>query len=76
MDNQQRIIRIVAEQNGFLESDITPEKDLFGDLAFDSLDFVETIMAVEDEFEREIPDVVAEKFRTVQDIINHVNAAA
>ncbi|MEF9942919.1 MAG: acyl carrier protein [Burkholderiaceae bacterium] len=75
MDNiEQRVKKIVAEQLGVNEADIKNESAFVEDLGADSLDTVELVMALEDEFETEIPDEQAEKIRTVQQAIDFVNA--
>lgn len=75
MDNiEQRVKKIVAEQLGVNEADIKNESAFVEDLGADSLDTVELVMALEDEFETEIPDEQAEKLRTVQQAIDFVLA--
>jgi len=75
MDNiEQRVKKIVAEQLGVNEADIKNESAFVEDLGADSLDTVELVMALEDEFETEIPDEQAEKIRTVQQAIDYVVA--
>lgn len=75
MDNiEQRVKKIVAEQLGVNEADIKNESAFVEDLGADSLDTVELVMALEDEFETEIPDEQAEKIRTVQQAIDFVLA--
>lgn len=71
---QQRVIQIVAEQLGVNANEVTPEKSFVTDLGADSLDTVELVMALEEEFEIEIPDEVAEKITTVQQAIDHIQA--
>jgi acyl carrier protein len=71
---EQRVKKIVAEQLGVNEADIKNESAFVDDLGADSLDTVELVMALEDEFECEIPDEEAEKIRTVQQAIEYVNA--
>ncbi len=73
MDNiEQRVKKIVAEQLGVNEADIKTESSFIDDLGADSLDTVELVMALEDEFETEIPDEEAEKITTVQQAIDYV----
>lgn len=68
-----KVVEIVADQLG-LDSidDITPETSLMKDLEADSLDAVEIIMALEDEFDIEVPDEDAEKFKNIGDIANYI----
>lgn len=75
MDNiVERVKKIVAEQLGVNEADIKNESSFVDDLGADSLDTVELVMALEEEFECEIPDEEAEKITTVQQAIDYVNA--
>lgn len=67
-----KICEIIAEQLGSDPSEITMETSLMKDLEADSLDAVEIIMAIEDEYGIEIPDEEAEKFETVGSIVNYV----
>jgi len=69
-DIESRVKKIVAEQLGVAESDIKNESSFVDDLGADSLDTVELVMALEDEFEMEIPDAQAEKITTVQQAID------
>jgi len=62
-DIEQRVKKIVAEQLGVAEADIKTESSFVDDLGADSLDTVELVMALEDEFEMEIPDEQAEKLQ-------------
>ena len=64
--------KIVVEQLGVDESEVTPEASFIDDLGADSLDIVELIMAMEDEFGIEIPDDVAEKITTVGDAVEYI----
>jgi acyl carrier protein len=74
MENiEQRVKKIVAEQLGVSEADIKTESSFVDDLGADSLDTVELVMALEEEFECEIPDEEAEKITTVQQAIDYVN---
>ncbi|CAG0927024.1 MAG: Acyl carrier protein [Rhodocyclaceae bacterium] len=75
MENiEQRVKKIVAEQLGVNESEIKTESSFVDDLGADSLDTVELVMALEEEFECEIPDEEAEKITTVQQAIDYINA--
>lgn len=67
-----KIKEIIAEQLGVEEDVITTETNLMKDLEADSLDAVEIIMAIEDEYDIEVPDEDAEKFQTVTDIVKYV----
>ncbi|MDD5177347.1 MAG: acyl carrier protein [Sterolibacterium sp.] len=74
MENiEQRVKKIVAEQLGVNESEIKNESSFVDDLGADSLDTVELVMALEEEFECEIPDEEAEKITSVQQAIDYVN---
>jgi acyl carrier protein len=68
----QRLKEIIAEQLGISEEEIVPEASFVDDLGADSLDLVELIMALEEEFDMEISDEEAEKIQTVQDAINYI----
>ena len=75
MDNiEQRVRKIVAEQLGVNEADIKNESSFVDDLCADSLDTVELVMALEDEFGTEIPDEEAEKITSVQQAIDYVRS--
>lgn len=74
-DIQAQITKIVAEQLGVEEGEITNESSFVDDLGADSLDTVELVMALEEEFGCEIPDDDAEKITTVQQAIDYVNKA-
>jgi acyl carrier protein len=65
--------KIVAEQLGVKEDEVRTEASFVDDLGADSLDTVELVMALEEEFETEIPDEEAEKITTVQLAINYIN---
>jgi acyl carrier protein len=73
-DIEQRVKKIVAEQLGVAEVDIKIESSFVDDLGADSLDTVELVMALEDEFEMEIPDEQAEKITTVKQAIDYATA--
>ncbi len=72
MNVEQKVTQIVAEQLGLSEEDIISDSALIDDLGADSLDIVELIMALEEEFEMEIPDEDAEKISKVSDIIDYI----
>jgi len=69
---QARVKEIVWEQLGVSEEEVTPEASFIEDLGADSLDIVELVMALEEEYELEISDEDAEKIKTVQDVINYI----
>lgn len=71
---EERVKKIVCEQLGAKEEDVTPQASFVDDLGADSLDTVELVMALEEEFETEIPDEEAEKLSSVQDAIDYINA--
>jgi acyl carrier protein len=71
---EQRVRAIIADQLGLSEEEVTDDKKFIEDLGADSLDIVELIMAMEEEFQTEIPDEEAEKIRTVGDAIAYVRA--
>ncbi|MBE9532694.1 MAG: acyl carrier protein [Methyloprofundus sp.] len=70
---EERVKKIVAEQLG-VKDDIANDSSFVDDLGADSLDTVELVMALEEEFECEIPDDDAEKITTVQQAVDYVNA--
>ena len=70
----ERVKKIVIEQLGVKEEEVTNTASFVDDLGADSLDTVELVMALEEEFECEIPDEEAEKITTVQQAIDYVNA--
>lgn len=70
----ERVKKIVIEQLGVKEEEVTNEASFVEDLGADSLDTVELVMALEEEFECEIPDEEAEKITTVQQAVDYVNA--
>ena len=70
----ERVKKIVIEQLGVKEDEVKSAASFVDDLGADSLDTVELVMALEEEFECEIPDEEAEKITTVQQAIDYVNA--
>ena len=73
-DIEERVKKIVAEQLGANEADVKLESSFVDDLGADSLDTVELVMALEEEFECEIPDEDAEKITTVLQAVDYINA--
>jgi acyl carrier protein len=71
---EERVKKIVAEQLGVKAEEVTNEASFVDDLGADSLDTVELVMALEEEFETEIPDEEAEKISTVQTAIDYITA--
>ena len=72
-DIEQRVKKIVAEQLGTKEADVKNTSSFVDDLGADSLDTVELVMALEEEFDCEIPDEEAEKITTVQQAVDYIN---
>ena len=70
---EDRVKKIVAEQLGVKEEEVKAEASFVDDLGADSLDTVELVMALEEEFETEMPDEEAEKITTVQLAIDYIN---
>ena len=70
--NQDQIIKMIADQLQIDEEQVKPDASFMDDLGADSLDTVELIMALEEEFDIEIPDSEAEKIRTVQQALNYL----
>jgi acyl carrier protein len=70
---EAKVKSIIAEQLGVGEDEIKPESSFIEDLGADSLDIVELVMAMEEEFEVEIPDEEAENIKSVGDAINYIN---
>ena len=70
---EDRVKKIVAEQLGVKEDEVRTEASFVDDLGADSLDTVELVMALEEEFETEIPDEEAEKITTVQLACDYIN---
>ena len=68
----EKLKGIIVDQLGVEEGAVKPEATFVEDLSADSLDIVELVMAIEEEFELEIPDQAAESIVTVQDVINYI----
>lgn len=73
MTTQERVIKVIIEELGVKEKEVKPESIFIEDLGADSLDTVELIMALEEEFGIEIPDDDAEKAKTVGDVITYID---
>ncbi len=71
---EERVIKLVCEQLGVKEEEVTSEASFVEDLGADSLDTVELVMALEEEFETEIPDEDAEKITTVKGAMEYIEA--
>jgi len=69
---EERVKKILVEQLGVKEDEVVPEASFVDDLGADSLDTVELVMALEEEFETEIPDEDAEKITTVKEAIDYI----
>ena len=72
MSIEDKIISIIAEKLNLSKDQVKPEASFVDDLGADSLDLVELVMAMEEEFGMEVPDEDAEKLRTVKDVIEYV----
>jgi len=70
----EKVKQIIVEQLGVDEGEVTPSASFVDDLGADSLDTVELVMALEEEFETEIPDEEAEKITTVQQAVDYIKA--
>jgi acyl carrier protein len=73
-DIVERVKKVIVDQLGVKESDVVPEASFIEDLGADSLDTVELVMALEEEFGTEIPDEDAEKITTVQKAVDYIQA--
>ncbi|GIW41225.1 MAG: acyl carrier protein [Candidatus Binatia bacterium] len=71
---EARVKEIICEQLDLKEDEVRPESAFIEDLGADSLDIVELVMALEEEYDVEISDEDAEKIRTVQDVIDYIEA--
>jgi len=72
MNVEEQVKNIIIEQLGVSAGEIVPEASFVDDLGADSLDLVELVMVLEEEFGKEIPDEDAEKIQTVQDATNYI----
>ena len=72
MSLEDRVSAIIVEQLGVTKEEVTPKASFIDDLGADSLDIVEFVMAMEEEFDIEIPDDDAEKIQTIEDVIAYV----
>ncbi len=68
----EKVKKIIVEQLGVAETSVTMEASFIDDLGADSLDIVELIMALEEEFDMEIPDEDAEKIVSVSDVVDYI----
>ncbi len=73
-DVESRVREIISEQLGVAANEVTPEASFIEDLGADSLDIVELVMALEEEYGMEISDEEAEKIRTVKDVVDYIQA--
>jgi len=71
----EKIRAILAEQLDVAEDEITMESSIAEDLGADSLDVVDLIMSIEDEFDLEVPDTEVENIKTVGDVVNYIESA-
>ncbi|MBE1301106.1 MAG: acyl carrier protein [Alteromonadaceae bacterium] len=74
MSIEDRVTKIIVEQLGVKEDEVKSEASFVDDLGADSLDTVELVMALEEEFDTEIPDEEAEKITTVQSAVDYIKA--
>ena len=71
---EERVRKLVCEQLGVKEDEVTPDASFVEDLGADSLDTVELVMALEEKFETEIPDEEAEKITTMKEAVDYIEA--
>jgi acyl carrier protein len=76
MGLEDRVTEIIVEQLGVSKEEVVPEASFIDDLGADSLDIVELVMAMEEEFDIEIPDEDAEKIQTISDAISYIRERA
>ena len=76
MGLEDRVTEIIVEQLGVSKEEVVPEASFIDDLGADSLDIVELVMAMEEEFDIEIPDEDAEKIQTISDAISYMRGRA
>jgi acyl carrier protein len=69
---EKKVRQIICEQLGVSDTEVTPEASFIEDLGADSLDIVELVMALEEEYDMEITDEEAEKIRVVQDVVTYI----
>lgn len=74
MSIEEKVKNIIVEQLGVDIESVTPEASFIDDLGADSLDIVELVMTMEEEFDLEIPDEDAEKIKTVADVSNYIKS--
>ena len=72
MNIEEKVKNIIVEQLGVSANEVVPEASFVEDLGADSLDLVELVMVLEEEFGKEIPDEDAEKIQSVQDAVNYI----
>ena len=76
MSVDEKVKNVIIEQLGVSADEVVPEASFVDDLGADSLDLVELVMVLEEEFGQEIPDEAAEKIQTVQDAISYIQGTA